>query len=208
VKPPGSIIVPEVMVRVCADADRDLGCFHNVCWGRHTRNPGKQKPPILIRKRRCMRGEILVQRITPRCTSKGTHLSATVGFLLPRLAAPVAQRVPDVVPIQAKASGPHNPLLCHKINTTDLLKKLAIRGITNCLPLRLLNGELPTAEWHIACPLVFNPPSLHEDTSRHTCDARTKTFYCQTVTAQKTEGAISPSRWLRHFQLPAASRPH
>jgi hypothetical protein len=82
------------------------------------------------------------------------------------LAAPVAQRVPDVGAIQAKASGPHNPLLCHKINKTDLLKKLAVRGITNCLPLRLLNGELPTAEWHIACPLVLPPSPRKESTAK------------------------------------------
>jgi hypothetical protein len=181
VKPPGSIIVPEVMVRVCADADRDLGCFHDVCWGWHTRNPGKQKPPILIRKRRCMRGEILVQRITPRCTSKGTHPSATVGFLLPRLAAPVALRVPDVRSIEAKAQGPHNPLLCHKINTRDLLKKLAVRGLTNYPSPGLLN-----CGWTVPWSLLS---SETRPTNQPETDVVVNCAECAAVTANREASA-------------------
>ncbi len=101
-----------------------------------------------------MRGEILVQRITPRCTSKGTHLSATVGFLLPRLAAPVARRVPDVALIQTKTSNPHNSLLCHKINTRSILKKVAVHYLTNYLALSIFNCEMPAncvSRWRIFC---------------------------------------------------------
>ena len=43
--------------------------------------------------------------------------------------------------------------------------------------------------------------------SRKTRDAKTTTFYCQTITAQRPQGGISPSRWLRYFQLQAACRP-
>jgi hypothetical protein len=117
VEPPGAVVVPEMMVWVAADADGDLRVVHGACVDWHTRNPGNKKPPIPIRKRRLRRGEIFVQRIFPRCASKGTRLSATVGFLRPRLAALVSQCVPDVRWSTANLTGPGKGRECHKINS-------------------------------------------------------------------------------------------
>ena len=66
-----------------------------------------------------MRGEILVRRITPRRTSKGTRPSATVGYLRPRLAALVTQCVPDVFERTSETVGQSNQFLCHKIKSPD-----------------------------------------------------------------------------------------
>ena len=52
VEPPRAVVIPEVMVRVAADADGDLRVTHSACVVWHTRNPGNKKPPIPIRKRR------------------------------------------------------------------------------------------------------------------------------------------------------------
>ena len=73
-----------------------------------------------------------VQRIFPRCTSKSTRPSATVGFLRPRLAALVTQCVPDVGTSTAEPQKRGNEFLCHKfgsrIGRTNLIPpKLAMR---------------------------------------------------------------------------------
>jgi hypothetical protein len=114
VEPPSPVVVPEVVVRVAADADGDLRVVHGACGSWHTRNPNNKKPPIPIRKRRFRRGKILVQRIFPRCASKGTRPSATVGFLRPRLAALVTQCVPDVILTTLELRIQRNKVLCHK----------------------------------------------------------------------------------------------
>ena len=49
-----------------------------------------------------------------RCTSKSIRPSATVGFLRPRLAALVAQCVPDAVMSRTRSSDARNGRLCHK----------------------------------------------------------------------------------------------
>jgi hypothetical protein len=65
-------------------------------WELAHQKPGQQKTADPNQEAAVKRGEIFVQRIFPRCTSKGTRPSATVGFLRPRLAALVNQCVPDV----------------------------------------------------------------------------------------------------------------
>jgi hypothetical protein len=51
-QPPRAGVIPDVMVRVAADAEGYLFVFLGACGNWHTRNPSNKKPPIPVRKRR------------------------------------------------------------------------------------------------------------------------------------------------------------
>ena len=52
VEPPRAVIVPEMVVRVFADANGQFRCFLGASGCCHTSNSVNKKPPVPIRKRR------------------------------------------------------------------------------------------------------------------------------------------------------------
>jgi hypothetical protein len=98
-------------------------------WELAHQKPGQQKTADPNQEAAVKRGEIFVQRIFPRCTSKGTRPSATVGFLRPRLAALVAQCVPDAVMTKTRSSDARNGRLCHKRQSNNSPKVICSKKL-------------------------------------------------------------------------------
>ena len=114
VQPPRAVVVPEVVVRVAADADGNLRVVHSACGRGRTRNPVTQQKTADPDREAAVkaRRDFCSADFSPLRIER--HSPFTVGFLRLRLAALVSQCVPDVEVSAADRVGVGNCSVCHK----------------------------------------------------------------------------------------------